>query len=150
MTEDRPPKPNGRSHHRPDFDADITTIRPDAETFTRQKLPYYVGISAVTAGARGISMNLVVIPPGASAEPHFHRDYETAIYILEGRVKTLYGPGLKRSQINQTGDFLYIPAGVPHQPFNLSDTEPAKAIVSRNDPNEQENVVLYQPERGKD
>ena len=48
--------------------------------------------------------------------------------------------------INEAGDFLYIPAGVPHQPHNLSDTEPAHAIVSRNDPNEQENVVLYDPQ----
>jgi len=44
---------------------------------------------------------------------------------------------------NEAGDFIYIPAGLPHQPTNLSDTEAAHAIVSRNDPNEQENVVLY-------
>jgi uncharacterized RmlC-like cupin family protein len=44
---------------------------------------------------------------------------------------------------NQAGDFLYIPAGLPHQPVNLSETEPVKAIVARNDANEQENVVLY-------
>ena len=32
-----------------------------------------------------------------------------------------------------------------YQPHNLSDTEPAHAIVSRNDANERENVVLYDP-----
>jgi uncharacterized RmlC-like cupin family protein len=32
---------------------------------------------------------------------------------------------------------------VPHQPFNLSDTEPAIAIVARSDPNEQEHTILY-------
>ncbi len=142
MTGDRTPP---MSEADVDGTAEITTVRPDAETLTRQKLPYFVGISADTVGARGLSMNLVVIPPGGSAEPHFHRDYETAIYILEGRVKTLYGEGLTRSQINETGDFLFIPPGVPHQPFNLSDTDAARAIVSRNDPNEQENVVLYEP-----
>lgn len=126
-------------------DGEIVTVRPDAETLTRQRLPYFVGISGNTAGTRGISMNLVIIPPGASAEPHFHRDYETAIYILEGRVETRYGLGLRQSVINETGDFLFIPPGVPHQPHNLSQTEPARALVSRNDPNEQENVVLYNP-----
>jgi uncharacterized RmlC-like cupin family protein len=124
---------------------EIITVRPDGETLTRQKLPYFVGISGETAGSRGISMNLVIIPAGGSAEPHFHRDFETAIYLIKGRVQTFYGKGLKRSVINEAGDFLYIPAGVPHQPFNLSADEPAQALVSRNDPNEQENVVLYDP-----
>ncbi|XGV98832.1 MAG: cupin domain-containing protein [Leptolyngbya sp. BL-A-14] len=121
----------------------VVTIRPETETLTRQRLPYFVGISNATTGATGISMNLVVIPPGATAEPHYHRDYETAIYILKGRVETRYGEGLKQSIINEAGDFLFIPPNVPHQPTNLSLTEAAQAIVSRNDPNEQENVVLY-------
>jgi uncharacterized RmlC-like cupin family protein len=125
--------------------AEIVTIRPETQTLTRQQLPYFVGISATTANTKGLSMNLVVIPPGASAKAHFHRDYETAIYVLKGQIETRYGEGLKKSIINQTGDFLFIPPNVPHQPFNLSSTETAQAIVARNDPNEQENVVLYEP-----
>ncbi len=122
---------------------EIITVRPDATTMTRQRLPNFVGISAATTGATGISMNLVVIPPGGAAEPHLHRNYETAIYLLKGRVETRYGPGLRQSVINEAGDFLFIPANVPHQPINLSDTEPAQAIVARNDANEQESVELY-------
>lgn len=125
--------------------SEIVTVRPEAETLTRQRLPYFVGISEATAGAKGISMNLVIIPPGGFAEPHLHRDYETAIYLVKGRVETRYGQGLKQSVINEPGDFIFIPPGVPHQPFNLSKTESAHAIVARNDPNEQENVVLYDP-----
>lgn len=127
----------------PDFKKGVTLVRPEQEITTRQRLSYFVGISRDTAGATGISMNLVVIPPGASAEPHYHKDFETAIYLLEGEVETRYGEGLKQSIVNRKGDFLFIPPGVPHQPFNLSQTEPATAVVSRNDPNEQENVVLY-------
>jgi uncharacterized RmlC-like cupin family protein len=136
---------NANSEQFLDTSNQIITVRPDRETATLQRLPYFVGISGVTAGAKGISMNLVIIPAGGSAEPHFHRDYETAIYLVKGRVETRYGKGLQQSVINEAGDFLFIPAGVPHQPHNLSDTEPAHAIVSRNDPNEQENVVLYDP-----
>lgn len=124
---------------------EIITIRPETEIQTRQQLPYFVGISASTAGAKGISMNLVIIPPGGSAEPHFHRGYETAIYLLSGRVETRYGRGLTQSVVNEAGDFIFIPPDVPHQPHNLSASEPAYAIVARNDPNEQENVVLYDP-----
>jgi len=125
--------------------ADIVTVRPAAATMTSQRLPYFIGISGATAGDRGLSMNLVVIPPGACAEPHYHRGYETAIYVLHGRVETRYGPGLAKSVINEAGDFLFIPADVPHQPFNLSATEAAQAVVARNDPNEEERVVPYDP-----
>ena len=54
-------------------------------------------------------MHLVVIPPGGVAEPHYHRDFETAIYVLEGRVETRYGPGLQQSVVNVAGDSLFIP-----------------------------------------
>ena len=126
--------------------AKIITVRPETQTMTRQHLPYFVGISGVTAGTKGLSMSLVIVPPGGAAEPHLHRDYETAIYVLKGRVETRYGPELKESVVNEAGDFIFIPPNVPHQAINLSATEPAQAIVARNDPNEQENVVPYQPQ----
>jgi uncharacterized RmlC-like cupin family protein len=130
--------------------AEIITVRPAAMTMTRQQLPNFVGISGATAGAKGLSMNMVIIPPGGAAEPHLHRGYETAIYLLQGRVETRYGPGLRQSVIHEAGDFIFIPADVPHQPVNLSATEPAKAIVARNDPNEQESVVVYDPATDRD
>ncbi len=124
---------------------DIVTVRPTDAVMTMQRLPYFVGVSGQTTGALAISMNLVVIPAGGAAEPHYHRGYETAIYILKGRVLTKYGDGLKREVVNEEGDFLFIPPGLPHQPVNLSATETALAIVARNDPAEQESVVKYDP-----
>ena len=100
-------------------------------------------MSGASAGATGLSMHLVVIPPGARSEPHAHRGHETAIYVLEGRVETRWGEGLAQSVISEPGDFLFIPPGVPHQAVNLSASEPARAIVARNDPAEQDNVVPY-------
>ncbi len=67
------------------------------------------------------------------------------MYVLEGRVETRFGPRLERSVITEAGDFLFILPDVPHQPINLSATEAARAIVVRNDPNEQEHVILYDP-----
>ena len=37
-----------------------------------------------------------------------------------------------------------IPPNVPHQPVNLSDKEQVIAVVARNDPNEQESVVVIE------
>lgn len=125
--------------------ASVVRVRPAADTLSRQRLPVFVGISGATAGATGLSMNLVVIPPGGAALPHHHAGYETAIYILQGRVDTRYGAALEQSLVCEAGDFLFIGPGVPHQPVNLSATEPALAVVARNDPNEQEHVIPHDP-----
>lgn len=132
-------------HQPPVIEPTVRAVRPSREVQTLQRLPYFVGVSGETVGARGLSMHLVVIPPGARSEPHAHRGYETSIYVLHGRVETRYGDALAQSVISETGDFLFIPAGVPHEAINLSATETARAIVARNDPAEQDNVVPYRP-----
>ena len=126
-----------------DYSEGVVVVRPKVETLSRQQLPYYVGISEVTAGAKNISMNLIIIPPAGAAEPHLHKGYETAIYLLKGRADTRYGEQLENSVICEAGDFIYIKADVPHKPINLSATEPVLALVARNDANEQEHVVTY-------
>ncbi|HEX3140958.1 MAG TPA: cupin domain-containing protein [Rhizobacter sp.] len=123
----------------------VQGLRPEREVLTRQRLPYFVGISGQTVGARGLSMHLVVIPPGAKAEPHVHIGYETGIYVLEGTVCTRWGPALENEVLSQAGDFLFVPPGVPHEATNLSATEPARAVVARNHPAEQDQVEPYQP-----
>ena len=127
-----------------DLKGRVVMVRPEESIATKQNLSYFVGISQETVGAKGLSMNMVVIPPGGSPKAHYHKDFETAIYLLKGRVETWFGKNLKESMINEEGDFVYIPPGVPHNPINLSATETALAIVSRNDPNEHENVIAYE------
>lgn len=121
---------------------DVVTIRvPEAST-SRQALPFFPGVSNKNTGAKGLSLLKVVIPPGGSAQAHVHKGYESAIYLLQGTVETRYGQHLEKRVVNVAGDFIYIPADVPHQPTNLSKTEPAIAIVARNDGDEQEHVIL--------
>lgn len=123
----------------------IITVRPKETFISRQQLPNFEGISAKTAGTIHLCMHLVVIPPGSKAIAHYHNGYETTIYIIKGRAETRYGEKLEHSSINEAGDFLFIPANLPHQPINLSETDEVIAVVARNDPNEQESVVVYQP-----
>lgn len=121
----------------------VQGLRPTVEVMSRQQLPYFVGISGQTVGAQGLSMHVVVIPPGARAAPHVHIGYETGIYVLQGRVLTRWGAALENEIVSEAGDFLFVPPGVPHEAVNLSDTEPARAIVARNDPAEQDKVAPY-------
>lgn len=123
----------------------IITIRSQEAFTSKQQLPNFEGISAQTAGTKHLCMHLVVIPAGGKAAAHYHNGYETTIYIIKGRAETKYGEKLEHSSINEAGDFLFIPPNLPHQPINLSDTDEVIAVVSRNDPNEQESVVLYDP-----
>ena len=100
------------------------------------------GISAQSAGAQRIHLQLVRIPPGARSKAHKHEGHESAIYILRGEPGCWYGEGLQHHLIARAGDFLYIPANMPHLPYNLSDTASCVAVVARTDPNEQESIVL--------
>lgn len=124
----------------------IITVRPKETFISKQQLPSFEGISTQTAGTKHLCMHLVIIPPGGRAVAHYHNGYETTIYIIKGRAETRYGEKLEHSSINEAGDFLFIPPNLPHQPINLSETEEVVAVVARNDPNEQESVVVYQPQ----
>jgi len=121
----------------------VKAIRPSQSIETLQRLPYFFGVSASTVGATGLSMHLVVIPPGARADPHIHVGYETGIYVLEGRVLTRWGNNLENETISDAGDFLYIPPGVPHDATNLSADHAARAIVARNNAADQDQVIPY-------
>jgi uncharacterized RmlC-like cupin family protein len=119
-----------------------TVIRPGDEYDGKQGLSYKTGIAAETVGSTGICMHLLEIPPGARGKAHMHENHETAIYVLSGNAEMWFGDNLEEYVTTDTGDLVYIPAGVPHLPGNRSDTEPCIAVIARTDPNEQESVVL--------
>lgn len=108
----------------------------------KQGFTYAPAVSAQTVGASGLHMQIITMPPGARAKPHKHEAHETAIYVLSGESGTYYGDALEHHVIARAGDFLYMPPGVPHLPYNLSQTEPCIAVIARTDPNDQESVIL--------
>jgi uncharacterized RmlC-like cupin family protein len=102
---------------------------------------YAPAISAETVGSKAIHMQLLTIPPGGRAKAHKHASHESAIYLLSVGAMW-YGEQLEHHVVLNPTDFLYIPADMPHLPYNPSTTEPAIAVIARTDPNEQESVVL--------
>ena len=87
-------------------------------------------------------MQLLTIPPGGRAKAHKHESHETAIYILQGEGHMWWGDKLEHHSAPKAGEFVYIPANMPHLPYNPSATETCIAVIARTDPNEQESVVL--------
>ncbi|PYL56357.1 MAG: hypothetical protein DMF30_10090 [Verrucomicrobia bacterium] len=80
-------------------------------------------------------------PQGSYA--HIHVGFEVILYILEGKVRHAFGPGLKQVLENEAGDFIYIKPGVPHEVFNMSDTEPVVAFVARSSADEWDHIIPY-------
>jgi uncharacterized RmlC-like cupin family protein len=121
----------------------ISIIRGGGNCRSWNNIQYRAGMSAKNVGASRLSMNVATIPPGGVAHAHIHVGFEVMLYILEGHVRHEYGPGLNQSVENGAGDFIYIEPGVPHEVFNLSQTEPVVAVVARSDASEWENIVPY-------
>ncbi len=121
----------------------ISVIRGGGNCRSWNNIQYRVGLSAKNVGSSRLSMNVATIPPGGVAYAHIHVGFELMLYILHGRVRHEYGPGLRQSVENEAGDFIYIEPGVPHEVFNLSASEPVVAVVARSDASEWENIVPY-------
>jgi len=108
---------------------------------------YKLGMSGKNVGAKELSMNVAVIPPGGVAAAHIHVDFEVMLYILEGRVRHDFGDQLSHRVEHQAGDFIFIEPGVPHEVYNMSDTEPVVAVVARSSAAEWDNIIPYQVAR---
>jgi uncharacterized RmlC-like cupin family protein len=103
---------------------------------------YASGISAETTGAVGLWFGTISLPPGRRTSAHFHAAHETALYMTSGVEIDLYtGAHLERCQSVRPGDYIFIPAGLPHVAVNRSDVA-AVFMGARTDPNANESVVM--------
>ena len=92
------------------------------------------GISSETSGATKIWLGLVTAAPNEKGPPHHHGEAETAAYILSGHVRVYFGEDFKEYVEAGPGDFLFVPAYVPHIEENPYD-EPQQAVLSRSPDN---------------
>jgi uncharacterized RmlC-like cupin family protein len=121
----------------------ITVIRGGGNRREWNGIHYKLGMSGKNVGSKELSINVATIPPGGVAYAHIHVDFEVMLYIVEGHVRHEYGPGLRKSVENEAGDFIYIEPGVPHEVFNMSDTDPVVAFVARSSAAEWDNIIIY-------
>jgi uncharacterized RmlC-like cupin family protein len=122
----------------------ISVIRGSGTCRGWNGIQYKVGMSSKNVGSKQLSMNVATIPPGGVAFAHVHVGFEVMLYILQGRVRHEYGDGLAHAVDNEAGDFIFIEPGVPHEVWNLSQTEPVVAVVARSDADEWENIIPYE------
>ena len=117
-------------------------VRGAAPYKSRQGTVYAAGISAETVGAQSLFLGLVTLPPGERTRAHVHERHESAFYLMSGEAVELWtGCELEHRDVAHPGDYLFIPASVPHVAVNRSAT-PAVFVGVRNEPTAQESVLL--------
>jgi len=121
----------------------IAIIRGGGNIRDWNNIRYKTGMSGKNTNAKELSINVATIPPGGVAYAHIHVDFEVMLYIVEGRVRHEFGKGCREVLENKAGDFIFIEPGVPHEVFNMSETEPVVAFVARSSAEEWDNIIQY-------
>ena len=118
-------------------------VRGSQSYRSEQGSVYAPGISAETAASKVVFLGMVTLPPGERTKAHIHQHHESAFYLLSGdEVELWTGDQLEHREVAHPGDYLFIPANVPHVAVNRSKTAPAVFVGVRNEPTAQESVVM--------
>ena len=110
---------------------------PDRQDGSGQGVIREFGISRTSARSSHLSMAYGVVPAGATSTRHSH-PFETAVFVISGHARAYFGATDEEWVDVGEGDFLYIPAEVPHRTANIGDT-PAAYVLARAAP---EDVVI--------
>jgi uncharacterized RmlC-like cupin family protein len=112
----------------------IRVVRPEELDSTTAQTPGSQRFAAIHSGAGTESPmwgGLFRVEAGARTGIHHHGELHTIAYVLSGTSYVRWG---ERGEFNATlhaGDFLYVPAWLPHQEINPSSDVPFQWIVVR-------------------
>ena len=111
----------------------VRVVPPDGLDDRTAQTPGMRRSAAVGArtGATGLWAGTVTIAPGARTGAHHHGDLESVIYVVSGRARMRWGDRLEFTAEAGPGSFIFVPAHVPHQELNASDSEPLHCVLSR-------------------
>jgi uncharacterized RmlC-like cupin family protein len=116
-------------------------IRAGDSYVGRQGFTYACGLTGATAGSRALCMTALTLPDGARAKAHLHQAIETAVYVLEGEAEMYFGDRLEQLVHARAGEYIYIPADMPHLVLNRSGA-PCRAVVAHSAEDDQAGIVL--------
>ena len=123
----------GRSMQHPS----ICVIRPEQFDSATAQTPGSMRAAAIHPGA-GISSpmwgGVFVVEPGAHTGIHHHGEQHTIAYVLSGTSYVRWGDRGGFDATAQAGDFLFVPAWLPHQEINPSHEVPFQWVVVRSTP----------------
>ncbi len=112
----------------------IAVVRADEQSDETSQTPGSLRLSAISSEHRVASSmwaGTFVVQPAASTGIHHHGKQETVVYVLEGESLVRWGDSGEHSAVVKAGDFLHVPAWLPHQEINPSKTQPFRWVVVR-------------------
>jgi uncharacterized RmlC-like cupin family protein len=74
---------------------------------------------------------LFEVKPGARTGIHHHGEQQTIAYVLSGICKVRWGANGEFAANAKAGDFIHVPAFLPHMEINPSDWQPFRWVVVR-------------------
>ncbi len=77
---------------------------------------------------------LFTVAAGGQTAIHHHGKQDTVVYVLAGKALIRWGRHGEFSATAQPGDFVYVPAYLPHKEINLSKVEEFTWVVVRSTP----------------
>jgi len=81
--------------------------------------------------ASAIWGGLFEVEPEARTGIHHHGEQETIAYVLSGVSEIRWGAKGEYTARARTGDFIHVPAFLPHMEINPSKSEPFRWVVVR-------------------
>jgi uncharacterized RmlC-like cupin family protein len=74
---------------------------------------------------------LFEVEPGARTGIHHHGEQQTVAYVLSGVCEVRWGACGEYSASAKAGDFIHVPAFLPHMEINPSETDSFRWVVVR-------------------
>lgn len=95
-----------------------------------------VAISGSRTGSRLLWAGTNRIEGGAKTGAHHHGELESIIYVVHGEALMRWGDRLEFITKAGPGDFLHVPAWLPHQELNASTEDELHCVLVRSGPEE--------------
>jgi uncharacterized RmlC-like cupin family protein len=112
----------------------ISVVRPAEFDRGTAQTPGSLRLAAV-APAQGIDTalwgGLFEVERGARTGIHHHGEQETVAYVLSGICEIRWGAAGEFAARAVAGDFIHVPAYLPHMEINPSSTDPFRWVVVR-------------------
>ena len=91
-------------------------------------------ISGPLVGSESLLAGIMLAEPNTASSVHHHGPLETVVYVLAGQSKVRWGRRLEHEVDLEPGDFVLIPAFVPHQEINPTGDQTSQWVVVRSGP----------------
>ncbi len=112
----------------------VRVIRPQRFNAATDQTPGSQRQAAIDAGhgtASPMWAGIFLVEAGASTGIHHHGEQHTVAYVLSGTSQVCWGERGEWNTVAEAGDFLSIPAWLPHREINASADLPFQWVVVR-------------------